>query len=80
MQRRQPSSKVKGVNKVGFRVYQVLSLGPLVSNKTYLKVFVGLCVFFFIHNFSFDTENMIFTEFKVDKDAEELTSQFFSYR
>jgi len=38
MQRRQPSSKVKGVNKVGFRVYQV------------------------------------------DKDAEELTSQFFSYR
>jgi len=38
MQRRQPASKVKGVNKVGFRVYQV------------------------------------------DREAEELTSQFFSYR
>lgn len=38
MQRRRPGSKVKGVNKTGFRVY------------------------------------------RVDKDAEELTSQFFSYR
>jgi len=38
MQRRQQASKVKGVNKIGFRVY------------------------------------------RVDKDAEELTSQFFSYR
>ena len=38
MQRRRPSSKVKGVNKVGFRIYQV------------------------------------------DREAEELTSQFFSYR
>lgn len=38
MQRRRPASKVKGVNKVGFRVY------------------------------------------RVDKDADELTSQFFSYR
>ena len=28
MQRRQPSSKVKGVNKVGFRVYQVQSMDP----------------------------------------------------
>ena len=58
----------------------VWEIPDIVSNKTYLKVFVGLCVFFFIHNFSFDTENKIFTEFKVDKDAEELTSQFFSYR
>jgi len=38
MQRRRPASKVKGVNKVGFRIY------------------------------------------RVDKDADELTSQFFSYR
>ena len=34
MQRRQPSSKVKGVNKVGFRVYQVHSLSPVSAVKT----------------------------------------------
>ena len=38
MQRRQPSSKVKGVNKVGFRVYQVQSMDPqFVCFKTFLS-------------------------------------------
>ena len=38
MQRRQPSSKVKGVNKVGFRVYQVQSMDPqFVCYKTFLR-------------------------------------------